>query len=221
MIKPYYETKLGKLYLGNCLDILPELGQADIILTDPPYGMGYHSGRYKYDNPYKKIVGDDKFPSELIPIFKEKARKAVFCFCRWDNLHEVEKPTSFIVWVKNNWSAGDLKNECGRMWEGILFYPLEKHDFKKRMPDVIDFKRVPPTKIYHPTQKPVLLIDWLLRHTTEKMDIVLDPFAGSSTTAIACEGIGRQWIMIEISEEYAELSAKRIEAEASQLKLFT
>ena len=220
MPKPYYETELGRLYHGDCLEIMPMLEPVDLVLTDPPYGMQYHSGYYKYGNPHKKIEGDERFPAELIATFKMMAQKAVFCFCRWDNLNEVEKPKSFIVWVKNNWSAGDLKNACGRMWEGILFYPLENHKFKRRMPDVIDFKRIPPTEIYHPTQKPVLLIDWLLAHTTEKNDMILDPFIGSGTTAVACERLNRRWIGIEIEEKYCEIAAKRIEKENQQLKLF-
>ena len=219
-MKPYYETDLGKLYHGDCLDIMPELEPVDLVLTDPPYGMQYQSGRYNYGNPHKLIVGDDSFPAHIIPKLKKIARKGVFVFCRWDNLSEVEKPKSFIVWVKNNWSAGDLKNACGRMWEGILFYPTMQHRWVKRMPDVIDFKRIPPTKIKHPTQKPVMLCEWLIKHTTNKQDSILDPFIGSGTTAIACEKLNRRWIGIEISEEYCEMAAKRIEQESKQLKMF-
>jgi DNA modification methylase len=182
--------------------------------------MKYKSGRYKYGNPHEEIAGDNRYPSELIPKFKEKAKKSVVCFCRWDNLCEVEKPKSFIVWAKNNWSAGDLENAFGRMWEGILFYPLSGHKFNKRLPDLIDFSRIPPTRIHHPTQKPTQLIDWLLRGISNKGDIVLDPFMGSGTTSVVCEKLNRKWIGIEISEKYCEIAAKRIENETKQLKLW-
>lgn len=220
MMKPYFETELGKLYHGDCLEIMPELEPVDLVLTDPPYGMNYHSNHYKHSNPFKPIKGDNKYPAELIPVFKRMALKAVFCFCRWDNLKDVEKPKSFIVWVKNNWTAGDLKNEFGRSWEGILFYPCKNHHFEKRIPDSIHFKRIPPTRLYHPTQKPVPLIEWLLKNTSTINDLIRDPFLGSGTTAIVCERLNRRWDAIEISEEYCEIAAKRIERETQQMKLF-
>ena len=220
MLKPYYETKLGKLYHGDCLEIMPQLEPVDLVLTDPPYGMKYHSGWYKLGNPHKKITGDDRYPTELIPRFKKMAKKSVYCFCRWDNLYGVDRPKSFIVWVKNNWSAGDLKNACGRMWEGILFYPLAGHKFNKRIPDVIDFKRIPPTRIYHPTQKPTMILEWIIESSSIKGDTIFDPFIGSGSTAVSCENLNRQWIGIEISEKYCEIAAKRIEQETKQLKLW-
>ena len=60
----------------------------------------------------------------------------------------------------------------------------------------------------------------VLRGTVSEGQIVLDPFIGSGTTAIACEALGRKWIGIEISEKYCEIAAKRIEAEYKQRKLF-
>jgi DNA modification methylase len=71
----------------------------------------------------------------------------------------------------------------------------------------------------HSTQKPDdLFIDVI--STRNDWGFILDPFLGSGTTAVACERLGRKWIGIEISEQYCELAAKRIEAEAAQLKLF-
>ena len=73
----------------------------------------------------------------------------------------------------------------------------------------------------HPTVKPLKLIEYLCNLTkTPTGGTVLDLFAGSGTTGIACEKLGRKWILIEKEKEYCEISAKRIEAEASQLQLF-
>ncbi len=71
---------------------------------------------------------------------------------------------------------------------------------------------------YHPTEKPVSLLRNLVECNVG--DLILDPFIGSGTTAVACEKLNRQWIGIEISEKYCEIAAKRINAEASQGKLF-
>lgn len=218
----YYQTKLGKLYHGDCFEFLDTIRDKSIAvtITDPPYGMSYYSNHYKQGNKFGHILHDDKYPADIIPILKQKTNKSLFCFCRWDNLVEVEKPKSFIVWAKNNWTAGDLKNECGRSWEGILFYPLENHKFNKRIPDLVDFRRVPSTKLYHPTQKPTALIMWLLRNCTKENDLILDCFMGSGTTAIACERLSRQWIGIEKEEKYCQIVKERLEKETEQLKLF-
>ena len=70
----------------------------------------------------------------------------------------------------------------------------------------------------HPAQKPIRLMMWCLGFA--ESDLTLDPFTGSGTVPVACERLGRRWIGIEISEEFCEIAAKRIEAETRQLKLF-
>ena len=71
----------------------------------------------------------------------------------------------------------------------------------------------------HPTQKPKYLMVWCLSWSKTN-GIVLDPFIGSGTTAVACERLKRRWIGIEIEKKYCEIAAKRIEAERKQLKMF-
>jgi site-specific DNA-methyltransferase (adenine-specific) len=71
----------------------------------------------------------------------------------------------------------------------------------------------------HPTEKPLKLFEYLLLTYSDKDDLILDPFLGSGTTAVACEKLGRRWIGIEISEKYCEIAKQRIKAEADQFKL--
>ena len=127
MIKPYYEENGITIYHGDCKDILPELSAIDLTIMDPPYGINYFSNRYKKGNPYNKIKGDSSYPIEIINICREISSNAVYAFCRWENLQELPKPKSFIVWIKNNWTAGDLKHAHGRQWEGICFFPGGRH----------------------------------------------------------------------------------------------
>jgi site-specific DNA-methyltransferase (adenine-specific) len=225
----YYRTENGVLYCGKCEIILPlinkeiennNIDEIDLVLTDPPYGMKYHSGHYKDGNPHEKIKGDDKYPVEMIDAFIDMSNKAVFSFCRWDNLHEVKKPNSFIIWQKNNWSAGDLKHEYGRMYEGILFYASINHKFKKRKPDIIRCDRVPPTQLTHPTEKPVGLLIDLIDNNTELHDMVIDPYCGTGSSLVASCRLNRRWIGIEISEKYCEIAKKRIKKEYDQFKMF-
>ena len=71
----------------------------------------------------------------------------------------------------------------------------------------------------HPTQKPLIIINELIRVHSAKNDMVIDPFIGSGTTAIACERLGRRWIGIEKDRGYCDIAVKRIKEERSQLKM--
>jgi len=182
----------------------------DLVLTDPPYGMNYHSGRYQGVNPHDKLVGDDKYPVDILRECIRIAKRAVYAFCRWDNLPDVPKPKSFVVWTKNNWTAGDLEHAHGRMWEGCLFYPQSGHEFIKRMPDLIHSVRIPHASLLHPTEKPVSLMKRFIR--TNIGMTILDPFCGSGTTCVAAKMLGRDYIGIDISEDYCQIARERLKA---------
>ena len=72
----------------------------------------------------------------------------------------------------------------------------------------------------HPAEKPLKLMEWLIKISTDPGDIVLDPFCGSGTTLLAAHNTGRQWVGIEMQEEYCDLTAKRIQTETAQMDLF-
>jgi len=208
-MKPYFQDKFVTIYHGDCREILPQLDKVDLVLTDPPYGIEYHSGHYIGINPHEPIQNDDKYPADLVPVFKALANKGVFMFCRWDKLAEVPSPKSFIAMVKNNWTAGDLNGEFGRQWEGILFYPCKDFAFNSRLPDVIDCRRVPPTDLIHPTQKAEYPCQLLIQECSRVGDLILDPFLGSGTTCYCAKKLNRYSIGIEIEEKYCEIAAKR------------
>jgi site-specific DNA-methyltransferase (adenine-specific) len=204
-MKPYYENELGVIYHGDCLEILPQIEKVDLVLMDPPYGINFQSN-YRIIK-HNKIIGDNILPHDKICMALGKAKRAAYAFCRWENIHEFPKPKSCIVWVKNNWSMGDLKHEHGRQWEACLFWCYEKHKFTKRIPDVIYANRT--GNELHPTQKPVDLMVKLIKCNV--CDTVLDPFLGSGTTAVAAMKLNRRFIGIEIEEKYCEIAAKRCE----------
>lgn len=201
---------------GDCLEVMKKIPDKsiDLIITDPPYGMNFQSNHrfHKHD----KIIGDDSFPIEAVQECLRIAKNAVYVFCRWENIKDLPKPKSVLAWVKNNWSMGDLKHEHGRQWEAICFYALEGHEFNKRIPDVIYADRT--GNELHPTQKPVSLIAQLIK--ANKGDLILDPFSGSGTTAIACHKLKRRFICIEKEPRYVTLSRKRLKIEQSQMELF-
>jgi len=202
-MKPYYQDDGVTIYHGDCREILPELEKVDLVLTDPPYGIGYQSAmRFK---PLPKIVGDDEFPlwifDALKPLF------AMFVWCRWDILAQLPKPKSFIVWDKCMHSMGDLKHEYGRQWEAIAFYPTKEHKFTKRPVDIIRCQRVSSDKMLHPAEKPVGAITPLI--IANEGDTVLDPFMGVGSTLLASKKLNRKCIGIEIEEKYCEIAANR------------
>jgi DNA modification methylase len=100
-----------------------------------------------------------------------------------------------------------------------LFYPNHAHEFNGRPADSVQIDRVPPTQLEHPTQKPTLLIEWLLKHNTSLSDIILDPFIGSGTTAVAAIRTGRQFIGFEIDPHYCEIANRRIADEQAKIPI--
>ena len=166
--------------------------------------MSFQSNHRK--EKHLEIIGDDKLPIEIINECFRVAKKAVYIFCRWDNLYELPKPKSIISWVKNNWSMGDLEHEHGRQWEAICFYPQEEHEFIKRIPDVIHCNRT--GNDLHPTQKPVKLIRELIK--ANKGQLILDPFIGSGTTALACKQLNRDYIGFELEKKYFDIANDRL-----------
>lgn len=206
--KPYYQDTAVTIYHADCRDILPHLEPVDRVLTDPPYGMSFQSN-YRLVK-HSKIEGDLFLPLDLIELAISKALSAAYVFCRWDNLADMPKPKSVLAWVKNNWSMGDLKHEHGRQWEAICFYPKEKHEFIKRIPDVV--RAIRTTNELHPTEKPVSVMAQLIQANVG--NLVLDPFMGSGTTLRAAKDMGRKAIGIELEEKYCEIAANRMRQEA-------
>lgn len=203
-MKPYYHDGGITIYNCDCREILPMLEPVELCLTDPPYGMNFISN-YRIVK-YNAIAGDGFLPLDLIQMGINKATNAAYVFCRWNNLSDMPKPKSVLVWVKNNWSMGDLLHEHGRQWEAICFYPNTGHKFIKRIPDVIYAKRTGNTK--HPTEKPISVISQLIQ--ANEGNTILDPFMGSGTTLVAAKNLGRKCIGVEINEKWCEIAAKRL-----------
>ena len=210
-VRPYYEASGITIYHGDCREVLPGLPKVDLVLTDPPYGMEFRSN-YRSVR-HEKIVGDTFLPLDAIRLAIGAAARAAYVFCRWDNLREMPAPKSVLVWVKNNWSMGDLLHEHGRQWEAICFYPAAGHEFVRRIPDVLFADRTGNNN--HPTEKPTDLLGQLV--VANVGDTILDPFMGSGTTLRAAKDLGRKAIGIEIEERYCEIAAKRLSQEVLDL----
>lgn len=201
------------LYLGDCRDVVPTLGQLDTVVSDPPYGMAFHSNHRKEKHA---AIANDKTVDLLQWACNLSPSHSVYLFCRWDNLYDVPKPKSLVTWVKDNWSMGDLKHEHARQTEVALFYPGPDHDFPKGRP--ADMIRAPRTgNDFHPTEKPVQLMRAFIEWTR---GTVCDPFMGSGSTGCAAVAMGRSFIGVEMDEGYFDIACKRIEDAQRQRSLF-
>ncbi len=209
------EERIGdcRLILGDCLEVMGELGPVDVVVTDPPYGMSFQSN-YRIER--HKSIENDGDVRLLQWACEIHAAHSKYIWMRWDNLGDISKPRSLITWVKNNHSMGDLEHEHGRKTEVCAFYKGEDHFFPAGRPvDVITVART--GNEYHPTQKPVDL----MRNVIEWTDgVVFDPFMGSGTTLVACAKLGRKGIGIELDPDYFDIACARVEEAYRQPDLF-
>jgi DNA modification methylase len=233
MIQPYYQDELVTLYHGDCRDVLPRLSELDVLVTDPPYGIGYRSGRGNHEG----ITGDDgSLPlGAWLPAALRALRRGrhVYVFgCRDSDLSP-EWPicgTAELVWDKGVIGMGDLSAPWGPQHEPILFgvQEISKANRNKnygalaarlRKGSVLRVQRRQSGQtLRHPTEKPVELCRILIETSSSFGDIVLDPFAGSGAVLEAAVLEGRKAVGIEVNEQYCRVAADRLR---SLLTLFS
>lgn len=214
-----------KLIHGDCLEVMKTIPDEsiDLVVTDPPYLINYrshwnsHSKPISGDNDYNLI---EKSIEEMYRVLKPDSAAYIFCSPkRIDYFMGCCKDSRFtiknnIVWVKNNWSSGDLKASYGQKYEIILLLNKGRKCFNgKRLTDIWFFDRVAFQHQYHPNEKPVRLLEQcIIKHSNES-DIVLDPFMGSGSTGIACIHTDRQFLGIEKDMDYFLIAEQRIDLE--------
>ena len=214
---------INQIINADCLDILKELPDKciDLVLTDPPYGIGEARGKNK-SRGNKAIAKDygNKDWDNSIPekeIFNEILRVSKHQIIFGGNyfVEYLHNSPCWLVWDKNN-GANDFA-DCELAWTNFksavrkylwTWNGMLQHDMKNK--DV----RI------HPTQKPLKLFEMILRDYSNENDLILDCFSGSGTTAIACHNLKRRFICIEKDYDYWKASVERLKDAQSQLKLF-
>ena len=198
----YYDHAGITIYHADCRDILPHLEPVDLVLTDPPYGIGdrmkggtwgakeKYSDFRKWDNPLEQ-----SFARSLC----FEAPTVIF----WGgNSYELPPQRGWLVWDKQN--AVPTMSDCELAWTNFdrpvkrLSLPVGNHIYG------------------HPTEKPIRLFLWCIE-LAERAATVLDPFMGSGTTLVAAKQLGRKAIGIEIEEKYCEIAVKRLAQEVLDL----
>lgn len=227
---------INKVLHGDCIGILREIPDesVDLVLTDPPYGIAFNSNMSN-DKEYRGnlksvdgILNDGKdnapFLSEVIDELNRvmKDGSHIYWFTRWDKVPEqmplLERYFNIknaIVWDKGRGSMGDLLGSYAGNYETILFAQkgrreLNEVDGKRRHPDILRFSKIPARQLRHSHEKPEELIEFLMRKSSDVGEVVLDPFAGSGTTAAVAKRLGRNFITMEMDEDYVEITRERV-----------
>ena len=209
-MKPYYQDNAVTIYHGDCREVLPGLGKFDLLLTDPPYGIGEsdkkNASREKKAKP--KDYGVYAWDSMTTEAELNEARKHAALQIIWGgNYYNLPPCKGPLVWDKEN--SGDFAD--GEMAWNNLGCALR---IKRHMWNGMIRKGREPR--FHPTQKPVDVIAWAIVLAGE-IQTILDPFAGSGTTGRAAKDLGKLCTLIEREEKYCEIAARRMQQEVLPL----
>jgi len=206
----------------------------DLIIADPPYGISRElnckNQRLGTTAKLNFNFGEwDKFNEEWFEIAIMKVKGWIVTFCAKKDIGkywEILENNNFIAvdslaWIKPDPLPLNAKSKFVNAWESIVVGKKSGAYWGSNyFQNVLKFQAPKGKERIHPTQKPVGLIKNLIELTTKKGGIVLDPFMGSGTTAVACKQTGRCFIGFEISKEYYELAKERLKRVEEKAELF-
>jgi DNA modification methylase len=215
MMKPYYQDEYATIYHGDCREVLPHLDKVDLVLTDPPYGIGHTTDRYKdsrnggryfaskkwrnpHGNHYESFSWDQSpIDDATIQAIRDKAKTQII----WGgNYYALPRCSQWLIWDKQ--TTGHF-TPIEMAWTNLNGAPRVKRHLWH------GFARVHNEPRSHPTQKPLDLMIWCIGFA-RKSQIILDPFMGSGTTLRAAKDMGLTAVGIEIEERYCEIAAERL-----------
>lgn len=223
-MKPYYARGGVTLYLGDCAE--HEIA-CDLIVTDPPYGQEFKSGK---SDLWGKIQGDDDMEGTMNRLDRAlkglRRGRHVYIFGNRFNFSSLPLcGLTDLIWDKGMIGMGDLTEPWGPQHENITFatYELSKANREKgygklsarlRKGSVIRSLRPNSGGVkHHPTEKPVDILRQLVESSSVMGETVYDPFAGSGSTLIAAALEGREAVGVEFEERYCEIAANRFDLE--------
>jgi site-specific DNA-methyltransferase (adenine-specific) len=219
---PYYEQDGITIYHADCRDVLPtlEAGSVDLVLTDPPFNVGFN---------YGTGLDDRKPPDEygtwlrgVIDLAQDSLADGGWTFC-WMAMPHCHL---WHEWFPDGWRIfASLKNfvqfrptEIQWSWDPVVFWQKGKRKSKpfagKRdyhMGNTAAAVSRTQEAAWHPCRRPIDTARYLVELASQPDDLVLDPFMGSGTTLRAAKDLGRRAIGIEIEERYCEIAAKRLQ----------
>lgn len=199
------EVTIGpcRLIQGDCLEVLPTLGKVDAVITDPPYGLGDKwqggGGSVKSSwgfSPTEAMSWDGSIVDGLLSIVENCSEAVVW----GGNYYQLPESRCWLIWDKktpDNFTTGQAEMAWTNLDRPIRVFRFAQCEQANEGPK------------FHPTQKPLSLMEWCLKWVSSKT--ILDPFMGSGTTGAACIRTERQFIGIEKEPKYFDIAVKRIE----------
>ena len=196
---PYFQDDAVTIYNGDCREIVPTLGRFDLLLTDPPYGIGSLMVGGKDTGHWNSLSGGNEWDMEtpdMLPILPLADLAIVW----GGNYFPLPPRRGWLAWRKLNavrtqadmelaWTTLDIP---AKMFSHVSGGAMERHG--------------------HPTENPLTLFSWCIGLAGD-VQTILDPFAGSGTTGRAAKDLGRKAVLIEREERYCEIGAKRMSQE--------
>jgi site-specific DNA-methyltransferase (adenine-specific) len=237
--------EINKIYQGDCLELMKQLPDKsiDLVLTDPPYGVTQNLQDVCVDmslfiNHYPSVIfSQQPFTADLVSGNKKLFKYEII----WDkvltsgflnaNIMPLRRHENILIFGKvkynpqkimgaKNHSKGTPKVCKNENYGNYDFIDnADKLGELKYPNSIITFSKPHPSIAKHRTEKPIDLILWLLKTYSDEGDLILDPFMGSGTTALACKMLNRNFIGFELEPKYVEIANKRIEDFKQQLVL--
>jgi DNA modification methylase len=217
-MKPYFQNELITLYHGDCLEVTEWL-EADVLVTDPPYGVAWKSSTMSNANqPKSEKINNDATPDVRDKSLDLWGNKPAIVFGSW----KIDRPPNTrhrLIWHKKSnipgmrshaWFSAD--EEIYILGTGFTGKPEQNVLVTN---DRRDGAYGEVARLGHPTPKPVGLMERLIAKCPD--GLIADPFAGSGATLVAARNLGRQAIGVEMEEKYCELIANRLSQEAFDL----
>lgn len=225
----------------DCIEGMGTLasGSVDLIVTDPPYGDNFKSGRQTIDRKtgerreayFDSIVGDDRLPTAWLPEAYRTLKDggAAYIFCRWTRWPELAFAVgssgftikNMLVMNKSNHGMGDLKGAFAPKHELVMFATKGRHllRFPPRLKDVWDVPVIfTGAHRKHPNEKPLSWLKPMIKASSDPGDLVLDPFCGSGSTCLAAKEEGRKSLGFEVDPIWANTAVQRMGDQPSVAK---
>ena len=206
-----------QLINSDCFSFMSKMKAESInlILTDPPWKY-YKSNRItNVEKKYREITTplDPNWVhilcQESFRVLAPNSHCYIFTdFDAYPKFYYELKRAGFqikkvLFWIKEKMTAGDLVGDYGERTEQIIFATKGRRELNgKRLDNLFPFNRVVRNEIWHPTQKPLELLQTLIKKSTNKDDLIFDCFGGVYSTALAASLCNRSCISVEINEEY-------------------
>jgi site-specific DNA-methyltransferase (adenine-specific) len=222
---PFYQDEAVTLYCGDCREVLPH-ADADVLFTDPDYGVGMDYGR----KPLKAAEADALLVDVLRAARISSGHGLMFWSGSWNRIRAVPRISRrsgwrvkhLGIWHKQN-GSGPTGNGLARRFETWFWLDRgigKKHGEWDFLGDCLAENRVTAAMreaVAHPSQKPESLIEKLVRFFSAEGDTLLEPFAGSGTALVVAKRLNRKAIGCELNEAYCEKIARRLETEQPRL----